>query len=184
MFLNILVSVDYNAILITITVIAIMILILYMTLIILSFSFMHVFKKKINKGKEVINVVLFQKYESLMKISELYKDIISADSPLAIFGTNEYLKKYNVLKAEEFENFYNYSESILNEAKKVFVNYDLEDMSLINEIFNTIEELNKKYFEAIQLYNTNVIGYNYWRDLFSTRWLKNLLFIKKIDTIK
>lgn len=185
MFLKILVSVDYRAILATIIVVLLMIVILYITLLVFSFVFMSVFKNKIKQGKEKINVILFQKYDSLMKFISLYKDKIKPNSPLLIFSNNEELQKYNELKPEEFEEVSSYYESMVTYAKKIFINENDElNFSYGKEILDNIEELNNKFLEAIQLYNTNVIGFNYWRNLFSTKRIKNILFIKEIEPIK
>lgn len=185
MFANILVSVDYGAILISIIVISLMLLILYIALVTTSFVFMKIFKNKIKQGKEKINVILFQKYDSLMKFATLYKDKIKEDSPLYRFLKNEELQKYTELTVDEFEDFYNYCETLLNYAKKIFISSeDDTNFSYGKEILDNIEELNTKFLESIQLYNTNVIGFNYWRNLFSTKWLKNILFIKEIKTIQ
>lgn len=185
MFLKILVSVDYAAILASIIVILLMVAILYITLVIFSFVFMKLFKDKIKKGKEQINVILFQKHDSLLKFISLYKDKLKEGSPLLIFFNNEEFKKYTELKVNEFEEFYNYYEKMVTEAKKIFINEsDDKKFSYAKEILDNIEELNIKFLEAIQLYNTNVIGFNYWRNLFSTKWIKNILFIKEIDPIK
>lgn len=146
---------------------------------------MRVFKRKIKQGKEKINVILFQKYDSLMKFATLYKDKIRPNSPLMIFSNNEELKKYNELNPSEFEEFSSYCDSMANYAKKIFINdSDETNFSYGKEILDNIEELNVKFLEAIQLYNTNVIGFNYWRNLFSTKWIKRILFIKEIDPIK
>ena len=185
MFFNLLVGIDYNALWAIFISLALLICLIYLITVVLSFAFMLNFRKKIKKGKETINVVLFQKNDSLMKLASLLQEHLKEDNPLAIFAKNEELKKYNELKAEEFDEFYNYSEKILNCAQRIYISYDFSiNDSYIKDVFLTLVELNNKYFESVQLYNTNVIGYNYWRNLFSTRWIKNILFIKEIDTIK
>lgn len=185
MFLKILVSVDYGAILATIIVILLMVAILYITLVVLSFVFMKIFKNKIRQGREKINVILFQKYDSLMKFVSLYKDKIKPNSPLLRFSNNEEFQKFNELMPNEFEEFSSYCDSMVTYAKKIFINEsDDQNFSYGKEILDNIEELNVKFLEAIQLYNTNVIGFNYWRNLFSTKRIKNILFIKEIDPIK
>lgn len=185
MFLNNLISVDYTAILITIIVLVVLFLIVYIMVIVLSFTFMHSFKHKLKKGKQSINLILYQKNDCLLKLSTLYRDKLANNSPLLRYLNNEEYKKFNELKVEEFDDFYNFLEKMLSYVQKAYVTYNIEEKeSFVQDLFLTISELNNKYLQAIQLYNTNVIGYNYWRNLFSTRWIKNLLFIKNINTIK
>ena len=74
MIFNKLISIDYNAILITVIVIAVLLFVIYFTIIILSFIFMKSFKNKLKKGRRSINLILFQKNDCLLKLGELYKD--------------------------------------------------------------------------------------------------------------
>ncbi len=185
MFLEKLISVDYTAILIAIIVLVVLCLLVYVMVVVLSFTFMHVFKRKLKKGKQSINLILYQKNDCLLKLSALYRDKLANDTPIVRYLNNEEYKKFTELKVEEFEDFYNFLEKMLSYVQKAYVTYAIEDKeSFVRDLFLTISELNNKYLQAIQLYNTNVIGYNYWRNLFSTRWIKNLLFIKNINTIK
>lgn len=181
-----LLSFDKNVILAIISIILGLILLVYLIIIIVSFSFMHNFKKDINRRKDFINVTLYQKLTLLSRLSEIMKPFLKDNEPLKIMGENEELKKYQKLDAQEFEEFYVYSEKILQNAQKIYINFDLndEDKRKVEEIFLAIAELNEKYFQAVQLYNTSVVAYNYWYNLSTTRWIKKILFLKTIETIK
>ena len=185
MIFNKLISIDYNAILITVIVIAVLLFAIYFTIIILSFIFMKSFKNKLKKGRRSINLILFQKNDCLLKLGELYKDKLNDNSPIKRYLNNPQYRKFVEIKVDEFDDFYNFSEKILNLEQKAYVLYGAGDNeSYVKEIFSALSELNNKYLQAIQLYNTNVIGYNYRRNFFSTKRIKNLLFIKNINTIK
>lgn len=181
-----LLSFDKNVILVIISIILGLILLAYLIIIIVSFSFMHNFKKDINRRKDFINVTLYQKLNLLSRLSEIMKPFLKDKEPLKIMGENEELKKYQKLNAQEFEEFYIYSEKILQNAQKIYINFNLndEDKRKVEEIFLAIAELNEKYFQAVQLYNTSVVAYNYWYNFSTTRWIKKILFLKTIKTIK
>ena len=73
---------------------------------------------------------------------------------------------------------------MITEIQKIYINNDLEELKKPVEVFfKNIEEMNEKYYQTSQLYNTKVIGYNYWRNFFSTKWLKKILHIKEKQTI-
>lgn len=181
-----LLSLDSDGILVIILIILGLLLLIYLIIVIVSFSFMYNFKRDINRRKDFINVTLYQKLTLLSRLSEIMKDYLKENDPLKIMGANEDLKKYQKLTAQEFEEFYAYSEKILQNAQKIYINFDLDEDSKrkVEEIFLTIAELNDKYFQAVQLYNTSVVAYNYWYNFSTTRWIKKLLFMKTIDTIK
>ena len=168
-----LLSLDSDGILVIILIILGLLLLIYLIIVIVSFSFMSNFKRDINRRKDFINVTLYQKLTLLSRLSEIMKDYLKENDPLKIMGANEDLKKYQKLTAQEFE-------------QKIYINFDLDEDSKrkVEEIFLTIAELNDKYFQAVQLYNTSVVAYNYWYNFSTTRWIKKILFMKTIDTIK
>lgn len=162
-----------------------LILALYIAIIITSFAFMRQFKKDIKRRKDFINLLIFQKNDLLYKLSIILEKYLSKEDSLSEYINDEDLHLYKKLDAKEFEDFYMFTEKMLQNAQKIYINNNLEaDKSKVDEIFLTIAELNDKYFQAVQLYNTSVVGYNYWYNLFSTKRIKKILFIKTIETIK
>ena len=70
-------------------------------------------------------------------------------------------------------------------AQKIYIDCDLgAEKKEVEGIFLAISDINKNYLETVQIYNRLVIGYNYWRNLFSTRWFKHILFIREKKSIK
>ena len=165
--------------------ILVLLILLYVLFVTMSFYFMHVFKKKLNIGKESINVLIYQKITTLYECANnLLK--LGYDNPKLIeFIKNEELRKYRVVEVKEFEGLFSKTEEIYATVKKVCTNLKREDnyRDIVNNL-ETIDNLNSKYFETIQLYNTYVVGFNYWRNLYFTRWIKVLLRKDEIDTIK
>src|SRR5574344_688527 len=103
---------------------------------------------------------------------------------LCIISKRE-LKKYTKIDAKDFEGVFNYSEGIYMLVKSVCVNLKRsDDLDDIKALLKTIDSLNYKYFESIQLYNANIVGFNYWRNLFFTKWIKVLFRKDEMDTIK
>ncbi len=185
MFMHILLSFNTTVTISIIAIVISVIILFYLVLLITTFVFMHNFKIDILRKKDFLNVTLYQKIDLLIKLSDLLSEHLDEKDPLKILGQNDELKAYQKLNAEEFEEFYGYSEKMLQNAQKIYINYDLkEKKKQVEEIFLAIGELNEKYFQAVQLYNTSVVAYNYWYNFFSTKWVKKLFFIKKIDTIK
>lgn len=185
MFMHTLLSFNTTVTIAIIAIVISVVILSYLVLLITSFIFMHNFKTDILRKKDFLNVTLYQKIDLLIKLSDLLSEYLDEKDPLKILGQNDELKAYQKLNAEEFEEFYNYSEKMLQNAQKIYINYDLkEKKKKVEEIFLAIGELNEKYFQAVQLYNTSVVAYNYWYNFFSTKWVKKLFFIKKIDTIK
>ena len=178
MFMHILLSFNTTVTIAIIAIVISVVILSYLVLLITSFIFMHNFKTDILRKKDFLNVTLYQKIDLLIKLSDLLSEYLDEKDPLKILGQNDELKAYQKLNAEEFEEFYNYSEKMLQNAQKIYINYDLkEKKKKVEEIFLAIGELNEKYFQAVQLYNTSVVAYNYWYNFFSTKWVKKLFFI-------
>ncbi len=184
MFLNVLLSTRETVITVILIIIGVALL-AYLILLSVSFYFMHYFKRDINIKKDSINLILFQKIDLLIKLSLIMEPFLEENNPLRLMSDNKEFKLYQKIEPSEFEEFYVYTEKMLQLAQKVYIDSDLNEYKkTVEEIFLTIEELNQKYFQATQLYNTSVIAYNYWYNLFSTKWVKKLFFMKTIDSIK
>jgi hypothetical protein len=165
--------------------IAATIFIIYVVYVCVSFYFMHNFKKRIENGRQAINVVLYQKFQTLDTVSDLLIKIGYDNPKLIEFDKLDEFKKYTKIDAKDFEGVFNYSEGIYMLVKSVCVNLKRsDDLNDIKALLKTIDSLNYKYFESIQLYNTNIVGFNYWRNLFFTKWIKVLFRKDEMDTIK
>ena len=166
-------------------VIALFLFLVYVVYVSISFFFMKSFKKKINTSSETINVLIYQKIQSLYECSDILMKLGYDNPKLLEFAKDNKTKKYEKVEPKEFDKFFSGTEKLYTVVKSVCVNLKAIDdtKELVNHL-KTIDELNTKYFESIQLYNTYVVGFNYWRNLFFTKWVKVLFRKDEIDTIK
>ena len=160
-------------------------LFLYIVYVLISFFFMKSFKKKIDTGCETINVLMYQKIQSLYECSCILMKLGYDNPKLLEFVRTQKEKPYEKVQAKDFDDAFNKIENIYSTVKSVCVNLKRVDdtKDLVNNLKN-IDDLNTKYFENKQLYNTYVVGFNYWRNLFFTKWVKVLFRKDEIDTIK
>ena len=175
---------DIRIPLIILAVIVILICIAYLLLICCTSFFMYSFSREINKKLEFLNLIIYQKCEAINQISEELSKYINETNPLYLFLNNPNYKEYHKLSTAEIEEFYYYTEKMITEIQKIYINNDLEELKKpVEHFFKNVEDMNEKYYQTSQLYNTKVIGYNYWRNFFSTKWLKKILHIKEKQTI-
>ncbi len=160
-------------------------LVAYIVYVLISFYFMNSFKKKIDTGCQSINVLIYQKIQSLYECSSILVKLGYDNPKLLEFIKTQKEKTYEKAEAKEFDAYFSKTENIYSIVKSVCVNLKRTDdtKDLVNNLKN-IDDLNRKYFENIQLYNTYVVGFNYWRNLFFTKWVKVLFRKDEIDTIK
>jgi len=171
----------------SIWIVAIILILLFIYLIYIGISvfFMRVFSKKIETTRQVISVVVYQKYESLDFTAESLIKLGYSNAKLEAFAKADEYKEYKSILAKEFDESYKHSEEAYGIIKSVCLNLKISDnLSEIKSSLQLIDALNSKYFESVQLYNTYVIGYNYWRNLFFTKWIKILFKKEEIETIK
>lgn len=152
----------------------------YIILVIVSFSFMNSFKKKIKHIEEAISIDFYQMKDCLMKLNDLFKDSIDAktyEKFIKSYGSNE----FNSISKDNVSSIFNKLELSKKELERIFVNnvenYDKEKVMML---FSSFKEISEHYTEMTQAYETYVIGFNYWRNLFSTKWIKKLFRIKEI----
>jgi|GEM_PF-2550788 hypothetical protein len=161
------------------------IFLVYAGYVITSFFFMNRFGKKIKVSSESISVIMFQKYENLDTIATILIKSGQDNPKLILFEQNDLYKKYTNVQIKDLETVFNKSEEIYSFIKSICANLkEADKISGLATYLIAIDSLNSKYYETIQLYNTYVVGYNYWRNLFFTKWIKVLFRKDTIDTIK
>ena len=155
----------------------------YIIMFVLSFVLMNRFKAKIKKQSEKVNIIIYQKFEVLTALSEVFDTYIKPESRLKHLTKNE-IRNYISLSPSSFSEAYLISNQLASRAQKIYVDNEFNGKKAsIDILFESLYDLDNKYYESIQTYNSYVIGYNYWRNLLFTRWIKNLFKIKKIEPI-
>jgi len=132
------------------------------------------FIKKIKERRTTMNVFLFQEAYFLNEINndsslDLKKEI---DEKYLVFDNSkdiyELLEEYKILNKI-------YSELVIlsKNNENIDIKIKLDNIKKLNE-----------YFLVFKLYyNSLVIGYNYWRNLLFTKFIKKLFKIKEYKTI-
>ena len=175
-----------------------LILISYITYVIISFVFMASFSKKLDMQNKTLNILLYQKVNALFKIIEILSKYVTLDnyldksiinysklnissnevrSLLEITSNKDYLKyeehKDTSLLVSYFTSLDKYF-FIINELLKVVKISNKEDLNSINLNLSINDDISSRFIVTTQLFNSNVIGFNYWRNLRFTKFIKKM----------
>ena len=153
---------------------------------IVSLIFSFIFKQKIKNGSNAINLLLAQRYEVM-------KDFIKIASNRGIEIPKEEVKSINLLeRISDFQAlqkedrdgrvlaFVHSSHNIVSicDHNSKIANDEMYADKLLE--FTDIEE---SYRQKSALYNSDVIGYNYWVNVWTVKFLLRLLGFKKKDIV-
>ncbi len=144
---------------------------------------MHSFHKKVNVSKRTLNILLYQKAQALYAICDLLDENINQVDSLKKFNDEKEGKEYKNINPELFREKYLELEDLYKTSNKILIDRKISNPDLIKKEFSVVEDCNERYFSASQAYNANVVGFNYWRNLFMTKWVKKLFGIKEIGLI-
>lgn len=172
-----------NEIQFTLLIVFLSLVVSYSIYLVFDFSFMWAFKKKVNVSKKQINILIFQKAEVLYSLYENLKEVINEDSKIKVFFDEQEFITYKEIDPEKFQMIYIKFDELYKEYVQIMMHNKIDDPKKIKQKFNLIEDINKRYFSSSQLYNSNVVGFNYWRNLFLTKWFKKMCGIKEIELI-
>jgi len=162
--------------------VGVILIICYLILLVISFCFMQSFKRKIKKQNEKLSIILFQKKECISQLIYSIKDKVSEQiyNEISMYYQNE---KYQLFVGSELMEENSKVLLVNKKINGIYVNYLKGDDKSIKDSLGVLSDLDNYFMEVVQLYNSYVIGYNYWRNLFSTKWVKKLLHIKLLDTL-
>ncbi len=159
--------------------------ILYALIVIVSLSFAFSFASILAHHNHDLSVILTNKRDNLVKLSELYlKASIKLDKKIIDDLNNFDLKRIEDQDGEDAKNardeltsFYEYLLSIDASDKKVASNDEYY------KILENINELEKVYRHHLMMYNADVLGYNFWINFFPTRYIFKIFRFKRKDNI-
>lgn len=154
----------------------------YLIYFLISIFFMIAFNKKIRVGKEAISILLFQKKSSLLNIIS-FLDQNELNEDLLNFKNDNINFTYSLIDPSISREIYLEEEAIYKNLINLISKKEDVDSKIKKEI-NLIEDINKRYFSRSQIYNSNIVGYNYWRNLRFTKLIKRIFQIKEKETIK
>ena len=175
-----------------------LIFISYITYVIISFVFMGAFSKKLDVQNKTLNILLYQKVNALFKIIEIInkyinlynyldKSIINysklnissndVKALLEIISNQDYLKYQEYKDTSLLVSFFTSLDKyffIINELLKVIKISNKEDLQNINLNLSINDDISSRFIVTTQLFNSNVVGYNYWRNLKFTKFIKRM----------
>ena len=164
--------------------IVLFILALYILLVINSFVFMFIFSIKLKRASHSINLILYQKADCLLRISKHMKTLVDNNQIIKDFVATTDINNYKVFDVKNFDHINKKENEIFKEIKLIYVNNkNIPDKEKVIALIKSYDDLCKNYAKQTQYYNTYVVGYNYWRNLFTTKWIKLLLKKKEKDLI-
>lgn len=175
-----------------------LIFISYITYVIISFVFMGAFLKKLDVQNKTLNILLYQKVSALFKIIEIINKYINLDNYLdksiinysklnissndvkallEITSNQDYLKYQEYKDTSLLVSFFTSLDKyffIINELLKVIKISNKEDLQNINLNLSFNDDISSRFIVTTQLFNSNVVGYNYWRNLKFTKFIKRM----------
>lgn len=150
---------------------------IYVFYVLFSFCFLYIFKKKILISKNKLNIFLYQIAQSIFRTLNLIDDSFLSDDLLKFKNDNKY-KKYVEFDANIFRENYLILDDIFKKVSKLVNNKSILNKEKILIELEIIEDCEKDYFSTTQIYNSYVIGYNYWRNLLFTKRVKDLFKVE------
>lgn len=175
-----------------------LILISYITYVIISFVFMASFSKKLDMQNKTLNILLYQKVNALFKIIEILSKYVTLDNYLdkSIINYSKFNISSNEVKSlleitynEDYLKYEEHKDTsllvsyftsldkyffIINELLKVVKFSNKEDLNSINLNLSINDDISSRFIVTTQLFNSNVIGFNYWRNLRFTKFIKKM----------
>lgn len=157
----------------------------YLLSTLIYFRVMKTFVRRINRRLDAIDVLLAQKYEVLRLVGKLfkkYKVVLPSEfeEDLAphfderlkeVTGTERTTIRSYLLKATQAVLFYG------EQSKKL-----ASDSEFIG-LKKPLVEVDDDYRKAVANYNADVLGYNYWIQVFLWRWVARLARFHPKDVI-
>lgn len=152
------------------------------------FVYLHLMKrflKRIESQLNAVDVLLAQKYDVLRLVGKLFKKFKVAlpaefEDELAphfderlkeVTGTERTTIRSYLLKATQAVLYYGEQDKRLA-ANSEFIN-----------LKKPLAEIDKDYRKAVAIYNADVLGYNYWINVFVWRWVSKAAKMKSKDVM-
>lgn len=159
------------------------IILIYFVYLFISFFFMSSFNKKINIQNKTLSLLIFQKAKILYTLNDLLDKYILNNEKINLFFNEKKYLEYKDYDVKEIKNINIEIDDIYKEFKTILINNKIESYKEVSSEFNLYDDLNKRFFITSQIYNSNVVGYNYWRNLKLTKFIKVIFKIKEKETI-
>ncbi len=159
------------------------ILVIYFVYLFISFFFMSAFSKKINIQNKTLSLLIFQKAKVLYSLGSYLEKYIENNEKIANFlKENKYIE-YKDYDIKDIRNITFELDDVYKEFKTILINNKIDTYKEVSMDFNLFEDLDKRFFITSQIYNSNVVGFNYWRNLKFTKFVKKIFRIKEKETI-
>ncbi len=159
------------------------ILIVYLVYLFISFFFMSSFQKKLNIQDKTLSLLIYQKAKSLYSLNDLLKKYTINNEIINDFFKDESYKEYKDYEVKEIKEINIAFDLIYKEFQTILINNRIDEYKSVSSEFNIYEDLDKRFFITSQIYNSNIVGFNYWRNLKFTKFIKKIFKIKEKEMI-
>ena len=158
---------------------------IYLIIVLTDLMFVLSFHSLLRKHRVALNVLLQTKYDNIKVLSDLLKKYDSNYDP----KYQEILDSIDIKHLSDLHT----KESAKVRLQLVYLRDELMYIADKDENFGKNEEfkrakqhiadLDQIYYAQVATYNADIIGYNYWIRFIPTRYIFNILKIKKKDLI-
>lgn len=158
---------------------------LWLIALIISIIFINIFKRRISNESSTLNLLLAQRYETMIdviKIAEKNNITIPKEEKKSIYlleRINDFQKLAKNDRDSRVLSFIHASHNIISICEHSGLKGNEEFIDKLVE-FNDVEET---YRQKSALYNSDIIGYNYWVSVLSLKTLFRLFGLKTKDLI-
>ena len=175
LFKKVLILTRMSALEITLTVI-LSIVGVYLLLVLVDIIFVLVFKKIFKKHDKTITVLLTTKYDIIKRIIEQLNSLnISVEFKYIKMLQDINIKSFSNKTSKETVEYKNNLNLIKENIFSLIRNNDIASKHKeLGKMKNDLQELELHYRSLVIMYNSDVLGYNYWIKFLPTRylWLK------------
>ena len=160
--------------------------ILYLLFGLVCFIFIRVFTRKIKKNSKAVNLLLVQRQDIMKEIVEIAKsnDILLPSDDVENIALLNHISDFQTLAKEDRDqrilSFMHSSRNLITLCSR---NSLIKDSKEFLNALSKYKDIEESYRQISALYNSDVIGFNYWINVIFIRPFMKISKVKNKDLI-
>lgn len=170
---------------VVVVIVAVLLGIFILTLIVSSI-FTNVFKRQLKQNSSALNLLLSQRYEVVSEIVQILKKHnieVSSDDIKAINKLERVNDFQTLLKSDRDLRVLSFIHSTHNIITLCESSEEVMKDPSYSDILIRFNDLEESYREKTALYNSNVLGFNYWINVPVVKYIFRLFKLRNKDLI-